>query len=57
MKLHLDSDGFTVLFNMIGDSTGIRSDILEKVYKASIPFRIFKKGLFLKRPFGFLSIG
>jgi predicted nucleotidyltransferase component of viral defense system len=32
MKLHLDPDGFTVLLNLIGGTTGIRSDILEKDY-------------------------
>ena len=32
MKLHRDSDAFTVLLNGIRDSTGIRADILEKDY-------------------------
>ena len=32
MKLHIDPDGFTALLNLVSDSTGIRSDILEKDY-------------------------
>ena len=32
MKLHTDADGFTALLNIISESTGIRSDILEKDY-------------------------
>ena len=32
MRLHTDRDGFTALLNLISDSTGIRSDILEKDY-------------------------
>jgi len=32
VNLHNDLDGFTALLNIIGESTGIRSDILEKDY-------------------------
>ena len=32
MKLHTDRDGFIALLNFISESTGIRSDILEKDY-------------------------
>jgi predicted nucleotidyltransferase component of viral defense system len=32
MKLHKDTDGFTALLNIVNESTGIRSDILEKDY-------------------------
>jgi len=32
MRLHMDSDGFAALLDIVGRTTGIRSDILEKDY-------------------------
>jgi predicted nucleotidyltransferase component of viral defense system len=39
LKLHTDTTGFTALLNLISDSTGIRSDILEKDYYITLLLR------------------